>query len=184
MTNLVDYSLLALLAVLALAVARLRSLFAIVALSGIYSLVCAALYTVLDGQDVAFTEAAVGAGISTILALGTLHLVGAEQKEQPRFQLLPFLIVCVTGAALIYGAFGLPEWGSPDNPIHQHVAPRYLIDSVDEMGVQNTVTSVLGSYRGFDTMGETAVVFAAMLGVISLIAGSSMVRRRGKGEGA
>ena len=31
------------------------------------------------------------------------------------------------------------------------------------------VTSVLASYRAFDTLGETAVVFAAAIGVFSLL---------------
>ncbi|MEE8352536.1 MAG: hydrogenase subunit MbhD domain-containing protein, partial [Rhodospirillales bacterium] len=46
------------------AVARLRNLFGVVMLTGIFSLTAAVLYVVLDAVDVAFTEAAVGAGIS------------------------------------------------------------------------------------------------------------------------
>jgi len=45
------------------AVVRLKSLFAIVMLFGIYSLLSAMIFIALDAVDVAFTEAAVGAGI-------------------------------------------------------------------------------------------------------------------------
>jgi multicomponent Na+:H+ antiporter subunit B len=181
----VDYTLLALLAVTALAILRLRSLFAVVMLMGIYSLLSAGLFVVLDAHDVAFTEAAVGAGISTILALGTLTLVGSARRDTPTIQLLPLLVVVVTGAALIYGSMGLPPWGAADNPIHQHVAPRYLIDSVEEVDVPNIVAAVLASYRSFDTMGETTVVFAAVVGVFALLvaggSGADGPRAGGKG---
>jgi len=58
----------------ALAVVRMQSLFAIVMMSGVFSLLSALLFVTLDAVDVAFTEAAVGAGISTVLMLGTLAL--------------------------------------------------------------------------------------------------------------
>ena len=57
------------LAVIAIAIIRLRDLFAAVMMMGIFSLLSASLFTVMDAVDVAFTEAAVGAGVSTILML-------------------------------------------------------------------------------------------------------------------
>ena len=73
--DLLNITLLTILFVVAIAIARLRSLFAIVMLSGIYSLVSATWFVALDAVDVAFTEAAVGAGISTALFT---TLVGLE----------------------------------------------------------------------------------------------------------
>ena len=60
--------------VTALAIVVMRDLFAMAMMAGIYSLLSATLFVVLDAVDVAFTEAAVGAGISTILMLATLSL--------------------------------------------------------------------------------------------------------------
>lgn len=182
MEAIVDYTLLALLAVTAFGILRLRNLFAVVMLMGIYSLLSAGLFVVLDAHDVAFTEAAVGAGISTILALGTLSLVGRNRKDTPTLQVIPLVVVLITGAALIYGSLSLPPWGAADNPIHEHVAPRYLVDSVDEVAVPNIVSAVLASYRGYDTMGETTVVFAAMVGVFALlVAGAGAAGGGGNG---
>ena len=62
--------LLACLVVTAIAIARLRGLFAVAMLSGIYSLLSASVFVLLDAVDVAFTEAAVGAGMTTVLFLG------------------------------------------------------------------------------------------------------------------
>jgi multicomponent Na+:H+ antiporter subunit B len=103
MTEIVDIVLLVLLAATGIAVIRLRNLFAAVMLTGIYSLVSAGLFTVMDAVDVAFTEAAVGAGISTVLLLGTLALVGHKEREPKRRPLLPMFVVLLTGGILVYG---------------------------------------------------------------------------------
>ena len=173
-----DIALLALLGVTGVALLRLRNLFAVVMLSGIYSLLCAALYTMLDAVDVAFTEAAVGAGVSTVLLLGTLALVGHEEKAPTHRPLLPLVVVLITGAALIYGTLDIPPFGQPDNPAHHHVSPRYVEESGEEIGVPNIVTSVLASYRGYDTMGETTVIFTAAVAVLLLIATGPRVTRQ------
>ena len=157
------------LALTALAIVRLNDLFAVVMLSGIYSLLSASFFLSLDAVDVAFTEASVGAGISTLLFLASLKLVGRYEKKSRYKPALALGIVIVTGALLIYGTMDMPHFGSPDSPIHQHVAPRYINDSMAEIGVPNIVTSVLASYRGFDTLGETLVVFTAGIGVMSLL---------------
>ena len=175
--------LLGMLAVLAVAMARFRNLFTVVMLSSIYSLLAASLFVSLDAVDVAFTEAAVGAGISTVLLLGALAVTGHREHSQTRSRsrlALPFVVVSVTGAALIYGTLGMPRFGDPRAPVHTHVAPRYLKDSAKEVGPPNVVTSVLASYRGFDTLGEVVVIFTAGVGVMMLLGGRA--RRDGEGE--
>jgi multicomponent Na+:H+ antiporter subunit B len=169
MESVIHIALLALLCVTALAIIRLRNLFAAVMLAGIYSLLAAALLVALDAVDVALMEAAVGAGISTVLMLGTLALVGRKEKRPVRRPILPLFVVLVTGAVLIYGTIDMPRFGAPDNPVHRHVAPRYLEESPNEIGIPNVVTSVLASYRSYDTLGETAVIFTAVVGVLLLL---------------
>ncbi len=169
----VNLAMLSFLAVIAVAVVRLRDLFAVTMLFGIYSLLSALLFVILDAADVAFTEAAVGAGISTVLMLATLTLVDRKEalprRSRARSSWLPLLVVTVTGAGLIYGTLDMPEFGDPNSPSAQHVAPRYINESPQEIGVPNMVTSVLASYRGYDTFGETAVVFTAGVGVMALL---------------
>jgi multicomponent Na+:H+ antiporter subunit B len=172
--NLIDILLLLFLAATAVAIVVLRNLFAVVMLSGIYSLLSAGLFVVLDAVDVAFTEAAVGAGISTVLMLGTLFLTSRQEKTPERPAVLPLAIVLLTGAALVYGTFDMPYFGDPAAPIHNHVVPRYLQESAAEVGLPNVVTSVLASYRGYDTLGEVTVIFTAGIGVLLLLAGSHL----------
>ncbi len=158
---------LGLLTVTAIAIARMDQLFAAVMLFGIYSLLSAALFVVMDAVDVAFTEAAVGAGIATILMLGALALTSREQHAVPRSRhWIALSVVVITGAALIYGTLDMPLYADPNAPAHLHVVPRYLQQSMQEIGIPNVVTSVLASYRGYDTLGETVVIFTAAVGVI------------------
>ena len=174
MAEVVNIVLLGLLVITAVAAVRLRDLFAVVMMFGIYSLLAAAVFVVLDAVDVAFTEAAVGVGISTVLMLATIGLVGRWERPSSHRPLLPLLAVIVTGAVLIYGTLDMPHFGDPSAAAHLHIAPRYLEQSPDEIGIPNVVTSILASYRGYDTLGELTVIFTAGVGVLALLG----IRRR------
>lgn len=178
MDSLIDIVLFAFLLVVGLAVARGRDLFAGAMLFGMFSLLSAGLFLIMDAADVAFTEAAVGAGVSTVLLVAALSLIGTEERARRRSNLLPLAIVVVTGASLIWGTFDLPPFGDPANPPNHHVVPRYLEKSGEEIGIPNVVASVLASYRGFDTFGEVVVIFAAGVGVLLLLGGRKRHRQR------
>ena len=165
----------------AVAVAVLRNLFAAVMLFAIYSLSAAALFVALDAVDVAFTEAAVGAGISSILMLATLAATSSREKPGRHRRALPLTLSLALAVVLLAGLQDLAPLGDPGAPPHTHVAPEYLSGTPSEIGVPNVVTAVLASYRGYDTLGETVVIFTAGLGVAALLGGH--FRRRGKGEG-
>ncbi|MDW8479338.1 MAG: DUF4040 domain-containing protein [Xanthomonadales bacterium] len=178
MDSLIDVVLFAFLLVVALAVARGRDLFAGAMLFGMFSLLSAGLFLIMDAADVAFTEAAVGAGVSTVLLVAGLSLIGSEERSKRRGNPLPLLIVLATGAALIWGILDLPAFGDPAAPANHHVVPRYLERSGEEIGIPNVVASVLASYRGFDTLGEVVVIFAAGVGVLMLLSGRKRHRQR------
>lgn len=163
--------LLTLLAAVTIGIVRVRNLFAVVVLGGIYSFLMASVMIVLDAVDVAMTEASVGAGVSTVLMLGTLYLTKTWETAPAHTTLLPFFVAVATGAVLVYGTFALPPFGAADTPVNTHVAPYYLENSIRETLVPNVVTSVLASYRGFDTLGETTVIFTAGIAVLMLLKG-------------
>lgn len=167
--QLTDALLLFFLVITGLMAVRLRDLFAVAMLTGVFSLLSAGLFVTLDAPDVAFTEAAVGAGISTVLILGTLALTTRREKPRVYSRALPLAVVTLTGAALIYGSLDLPHFGDPAAPIHHHVAPHYIEATPREIGVPNIVTAVLASFRGFDTLGEVVVIFTAGIGVLLLL---------------
>jgi len=154
----------------AVSIAWSNDLFASVMLTGIYSLLSAVFFVIMDAVDVAFTEASVGAGISTILMLSTLKLTGQFEDPSRHNTSLALVVVVVTGALLIFGTVDMPAFGDLASPVQQHVGPHYIEKSFGEIGVPNIVTSVLASYRGFDTFGETVVIFTAGIGVLALLA--------------
>ena len=165
----INAALLTMLAAVTIAIAVQRNLFSVVVLFGIYSFLMASVLIVLDAVDVAMTEAAVGAGVSTVVLIGTLYLTRAQEMSSSRQVVLPLFVAGATGAMLVWGTIGLPAFGLADNPVHTHVAPKYLLESLKSSGVPNVVTTVLADYRSFDTFGETTVIFTAGLGVILLL---------------
>lgn len=167
-----------LLVIVAVAIVRTRDLFAGAMLFAIYSLLSAGLFTVLDAGDVALTEAAVGAGISTILILAVLALARRHEHPLQSHNPLALAVVTITGAALIYASLDFPEFGAADNPVHLHVGPYYTTQSYPDMGVPNMVAAVLASYRSIDTLGEAVVILTAGLGVFALLSVKPRRRRR------
>jgi len=82
---------------------------------------------------------------------------------------IALIAVCLIGALLIYGTLDMPDWGDPRSPASLHVSPRYIEKTVEETAVPNMVTSVLADYRGYDTLGETTVIFTAGIACLLLI---------------
>jgi multicomponent Na+:H+ antiporter subunit B len=76
----------------------------------------------------------------------------------------------------------MPRYGDPAAAAHQHVAPRYLERAPRETGIPNVVTSILASYRGYDTLGEVTVIFTAGVGVMFLLGSSRRQTKRKPGK--
>ena len=195
----IDFLLLCLVVTTSVTVLVLRNLFAATMLLSLYSLLMALVWLNLDAVDVAFTEAAVGAGISTLLLLGALMLVGAEEKPRAAVNWPALVIVGLTAVALGYGTLDMPTLGDPAAPVHHHLAPEYIAQAVQKQHVEqgaeslvsghssseavqdpgrenyfhghipNLVTSVIVSYRGYDTLFEVAVIFTAGMSLILLL---------------
>jgi multicomponent Na+:H+ antiporter subunit B len=168
--------LLTLMVITVLAIVQTRHIFVAVILTGIFSLLMAANFFLLDAADVALTEAAIGAGISTMLFLGALALTGEYERAGTSNRLLALSVVAVTTLIVIYATFDKPPFGDPAAPVHQHVAPWYLEQTPKTIDIPNVVTAVLASFRAYDTLGEVFVVFTAGIGVLFLF--STPTRRR------
>lgn len=128
--------------------------------------------TIMDAPDVAFTEAAVGAGISTVLMLGTLAFTTQRKAKKTQSQIMPLIVVAVTGAALVFGTFDMPHYGAVHAPIQEYPQPSFIEKTKQEVPhIPNVVTVVLASFRGYDTLGETTVIFTAGIAVMLLLRG-------------
>jgi multicomponent Na+:H+ antiporter subunit B len=169
-TIILDLALMAILIIVAFSIVRMRSLFAIVMLQGVYSLVSAAWFVSLDAVDVAFTEAAVGAGVSTVLMLAAMLLANRKSDPVPiSKQIAPLLVVIFAGLAMFYAIGDMPAYGDVNSPANTGVGMDYIDRTTKEIHIPNVVTAVLASYRGYDTFGEAVVIFSAGLGVLLLL---------------
>ncbi len=212
--ELINLILLFMITLVAIAVVVVRNLLAVGMLMSIYSFLMALIWTNMDSMDVAFTEAAVGAGISTILFIGALVHVGTEEKEHDAVHWPALLVTLLTAGALLYGTVGMPNFEDPQSPANgNRVSIGYIQQNVEkapgspghaalaatqdhaqqdthaapaadaypgEAGgyassdyfhghAANFVTAVIVSYRAFDTMFETAVIFIAGLALIMFL---------------
>jgi multicomponent Na+:H+ antiporter subunit B len=161
--------LLSLLVVTAVAIVRTENLFVAVMLTSIFSLLMAANFFILDAADVALTEAAVGAGVTTVIFLGALALTAEREKSVSGGGRVAVVVVAILAALIIYATFDKPRLGDPSAPVHQHLAPWYLEQTPELVDIPNVVTAVLGTFRGYDTLGEVFVVFAACIGVLFIL---------------
>jgi len=161
--------LLTLMVITATAIVRTENLFVAVMLTSIFSLLMAANFFVLDAADVALTEAAVGAGVTTVLFLSALALTSDRERPGRRRHFLAIATVATLALLMIYATFDTPRLGDPDAPVHQHVAPWYLEKTPEYIDIPNVVSAVLASFRGYDTLGELIVVFTACIGVLFIL---------------
>ena len=174
----IDVVLLLFLMVMAITILRSSGMLTMAMTFGLYSLLMACLFMVMDAPDVAFTEAEVGSGVSTVLMLSTISLTKTNyEKHTAKLQWRPLFVVLITGAALLYGIHDIARVGDSDAVAHHHVADRYIAEAQQETGVPNLVTAVLASYRGFDTLGEVVVIFTAGVGVMLLLGRSGRTQR-------
>lgn len=90
------------------------------------------------------------------------------------------VLVLFAAAVLFRASAALPRFGDPGSPPATHVSPRYIERGVAETGAANLVTGVLADYRGYDTLGETTVIFSAGLACL-LILGAGAGWRDGSG---
>ncbi len=77
-------------------------------------------------------------------------------------------MLCMVGIFFTTTA-GLPQIYNPHSAPSEHVSPRYIEKSTKETGSPNFVTAVLADYRGYDTLGETTVIFTAGLATALLL---------------
>ncbi|SFR44203.1 MULTISPECIES: DUF4040 domain-containing protein [Halorubrum] len=156
----------------ALGAALLEDTLAAVMAFAAYSLGVSVLWLVLQAPDVGLTEAAVGAGIMTVLFLLALSNTVSPDADRLFEPIRWRTVALVGGFVLLIGATvpALPAIGDPNSPVVAgEVSQYYLANAYAETEVRNAVTAVLAAYRGFDTLGEGVVVFSAVVVTLSVL---------------
>lgn len=160
-----------LMAVAAVAVIRVRDLFALVMLLSVYSALLAMLMAVMGAPDVAFTEGVIGPSVSIVFFMTLMWWVDPMEltRHAPYRRLLAWVPALALGGLLLYGINALPAFGDPSAPATQHVSPDYIAGAIPEMATPNVVAAILADFRGFDTLIEAAVVLTAALGCLLIL---------------
>ncbi len=158
----------------ALMTAMLRDVLAAIIVFGGYSLGMAILWVVLQAPDVGLTEAAVGAGVMTVLFLVTIarttRMTGLEVTTvDVNWSAAVLCVVFVFAVLATVPALPAVGAGPEANPAFGEVSSYYIENAYDDTHVENVVTAVLVAYRGFDTFGEATVVFAAGVAVLTVL---------------
>jgi multicomponent Na+:H+ antiporter subunit B len=168
-----DLSILSLIVVCAFATIMVKDLLSAAIIFGAYSFLMCLLWTEMGAVDVAFTEASVGAGVSTVLFIAAVHQTSRKVKPRKSGRWLSKIIALaaalLTGLVLLIAEADFPGFGDLFTPASLHLSPYYITQTLHDTNVPNMVTSVLADYRGFDTMFETAVIFTAGLAVIAIL---------------
>jgi len=167
-----DIILLTLVAISAFSALWIRDLMSATIAFGTYSFLMCLIWTGMGAVDVAFTEAAVGAGISTVFIIAMVYNTKRTITFNPwdlGLKSVAAVVVIGTGVLLLSALPDFPAWGDPHSPANANVASYYINHSLEDTGVPNVVTSVLADYRGFDTLLETSVVFVAFIAIFALL---------------
>lgn len=169
----IDLIVLALLIPCALAAIALKDMMSAAITFGTYSFLMCLLWTEMGAVDVAFTEAAVGAGVSTVLFIAAVHQsrrrVAKRKVGRIFYKVLGLTAAGAIGMVLLWGGSDFPEWAGPNIPTSQHLSPYFITKTLEDTAVPNIVTAVLADYRGFDTLFETAVIFVAGMAVAMVL---------------
>jgi len=177
-----------LMVVSAVAALRVTDLLAAVTIFGAFSFFSAAFFVVQDALDVAFTEAAVGAVITTVFFVcairGTTRRVAGIGRLQRGFYHGPLALLLLVPAlvVLLQATADLPLVGDGDSAAFTHVAAYYIEHGHEETGAPNLVTAVLADYRGYDTLGELTVIFTAGVACL-LVLGRAAARPAAREDG-
>ncbi len=156
--------------IVCLMIAKSKNLLESLILMSVFSLFISLCYLLLDAPDVAMTEVALGACLSTCVILNIIKITGEDTGRESKGRAVSAFILCsIFVGILSWASLDLPEFGNPENPIQTHVNKYYLENAQTDINIPSYVAAILASYRGFDTLGETAVILIAGLGVILIM---------------
>ncbi|QCS24065.1 DUF4040 domain-containing protein [Rickettsia parkeri] len=142
--------------------------------ASVFSVLIGVSYLIMDAPDVAMTEAALGACLSTCVYLNLLRKLPSDLKNIERTNIIPASLICLLFVVtLAYMGLELPNYGDDNAPIHMHSSKYYIENTSRDIGIPSFVAAILASYRGYDTLGETSVILIAGIAVLLIFSRKS-----------
>jgi len=151
-----------------------RSLIESIIIMSVFSLFISLCYLFMDAPDVAMTETALGACLSTCVLLNISKIVSntttGDDKKPNKARIILSTILCIIFiACLTWASLDLPKFGTADSPLQTHLTEYYLENTKTDIAIPSVVAAILASYRGYDTLGETTVILIAGLAVLVIV---------------
>ena len=141
-----------------------------VIIMSVFSLFLSLCYLFMDAPDVAMTETALGACLSTCVLLNIIQIVGDDAGKPQKTRIVLSAILCIIFiACLTWASLDLPKFGVTDSPLQTHLTAYYLEHTKSDIAIPSVVAAILASYRGYDTLGETTVILIAGLAVLVIV---------------
>ncbi len=151
--------------VCALAAAVSRRRFAAVLLVGAIGYGMAALFIIQGAPDLAIAQLLIETLGVVVFVLVFRHLPERFPRTRLRGSQAPRIAIAVVVGAFVF-LFTLLATGARTAP---PISGEYLERSSTEGGGKNVVNVIVVDFRGFDTMGEIAVLVVAALGVTAIV---------------
>jgi multicomponent Na+:H+ antiporter subunit B len=147
-----------------------KSLIESVVIMSVFSLFIGICYLFMDAPDVAMTETALGACLSTCVLLNIIKIVGDDVGKPKKIKIIMSSLLCITFiVCLSWASLDLPEFGAENSPLQQHLTSYYIENTKSDIAIPSIVAAILSSYRGYDTLGETTVILIAGLAVLVIV---------------
>ena len=164
---------------IAIALVHSASLLSAVILATAMSVLCVLLYTIMAAPDVALTEASIGTCVTTCFLLATLKYANKDTDKLSVDYLA--IGICITlFIAIIFHSLGLHEYGDIDSLANSGAVSYYKDNFGKDTGLLSIVNSILASYRGFDTFGETLVIFVAGVSLLLILGKKNQEKKNEK----
>ena len=149
-----------------IAVENHNLLSSVIAVGAVGFALCLA-FLFLGAPDLAITQLVVEILALVILVRATIAKTVPESYKGR--ELLAYVVVIVflfVFAGASYLAFrNLPEFGAPV----MKVAKFYIDEGLRRTGAMNLVSAVILDFRAYDTLGEATVLFAAVIGTLTVL---------------
>ncbi len=142
-----------------------------------YSLICALLYLLMSAPDVALTEAAINACVSTCLLLAAQNLIRSDADESKNYK-VPLILCALTFLMITYAVFTVSPYGNVESITNQNAAAYYIANTHKDVGIKSMVAAILASYRSYDTMGEILVILTSGIGVMMILGQKNIINRK------
>lgn len=85
------------------------------------------------------------------------------------YRVLAVMLCAGLIAFMLFSVAQMPSFGNPDTLTHSELSSFYARNTIRDSGAANIICGIILDYRGFDTLGESHVLFIAVCTVMMLL---------------